>query len=413
MSISYATSPFSFVDSQFGTAATATGIKVNVPIITDIRYHKRVQDKTFFAQKGLIGPDTFSEGSVVSTSPGLPVIRKSDFLAKKGDTIIMHQRTNLAATNSVGRVAGFQIVDAEVGWDLNYKKVKIEQWRQAVRTDGGMNAQRNPVDESFVETELDLLSDWTAQVQDSGILAGLHYGWSYHVLRQYGTTNCPRAMVANDVMGNDETLSTSGTVADLVGDGSDNLKGATIELGYLYCTQNNFDPIRVGGDAYFVCLVSPRGMRYLFKDEEFRNAMMYARDRGVDNPLFKSDAILYHNVLIFPYDKIRSILGGYNPAGLTVSNGGAYNSSITEAAYTGIGDGVASTNLHQTYFLGANAVALAEGPMKMAERTETDYGMIIGRAADNTWGAERMDWLDATGTANNNQSAALFINTLV
>ena len=413
MAISYATSPQSFVDSQFGTAATSTGIKVNVPVITDLRYHKAVQAKTFFAQKGLIGPDAYSDGSVTATAPGVPIIRKSDFLAKKGDTIVMHQRTNLATTNSVGIVGGFQIVDSEVGWDLNYKKVKIESWRQAVRTNVGMNAQRNPFDESFVQTEIDLLSDWTAAVEDNGILAALHYGHAYHLLRMYGTTNCPISVVMNDIMGNDEALSTSGTVADLVGDGTDNLKGSTIELGYLYCTQNNFNPIRVGGDSYFVALVSPRGMRYLFQDTQFRDAMQYARERGVDNPLFKSDAILYHNVLIFPYDKVRSQLAGYNPAGLTVSNGGAYNSSITEAAFTGIGDGVSASNLHQTYFLGANAIALAEGPMKMGERTENDYQNIVGRSADNIWGAQRMDWYDATGTINNNESAALFINTLV
>ena len=330
MAISYATSPQSFVDSQFGTGATSTGIKLNVPVITDLRYHRKVQAKTFFAQKGLIGPDAFSEGSVTATAPGVPIIRKSDFLAKKGDTIIMHQRTNSATTNSVGIVGGFQIVDSEVGWDLNYKKVKIESWRQAVRTNVGMNAQRSPFDESFVETEIDLLSDWTAAVEDNGILSALHYGHAYHLLRMYGTTNCPISVVANDVYGNDESLTVSNTVANLVGDGSDNLKGATMELGYLYCTQNNFDPIRVGGDSYFVALVSPRGMHFLFQDEKFRNAMMYARERGIDNPLFKSDAVLYHNVLIFPYDKIRSQVGGYNPGGLSVSNGGAYNSSITE-----------------------------------------------------------------------------------
>lgn len=413
MAISYASSPYSYVDSQFGTAATSTGIKVNIPVITDIKYHRRVQTKTFFKQRGLIGPDMFSEGNSEGTSPGYPIVRKTDFQGKKGDTITMHQRTNLAITNSVGKVGGFQIVDAEVGWDLNYKKVKIEQWRQAVRTDNGMGEQRNPFSEGFVETEMDLLSDWTAQVEDSGLLAALHYGHSYHLLRQYGTTNLPVAAVANDIYGNDDTLTVTRTVADLVGTGADNLKGKSVELGYLYCQENNFDPVTIGGEAYFIFICSPRGMQFLFRDEEFRDAMTYARMRGIDNPLFKSDAILYSNVLIFKYDKIRSILAGYNPAGLTVSNEGATNSSITEAAYTGIGGGVLSTQLHQGYFLGANAVALAEGRMRMGERTENDYGQIVGRAADNIWGAQRLDWYDQTATFANNQSALLMVNTLI
>ena len=116
---------------------------------------------------------------------------------------------------------------------------------------------------------------------------------------------------------------------------------------------------------------------------------------------------------IFTYEKVASVIGGNNPAGLTVSNAGASNSSITEAAYTGIGGGVASTSLHHTYALGANALALAEGRMRMGDRREDDYQQFIGRDADNIWGAARMDWLQADGTAGNNQGSAVFVNTIL
>lgn len=414
MAISYASSPFSFVDSQFGTAATSTGIKVNVPVIYDVKYHRKVQTKTWWKQNGMIADDTYSEGNSEATSAGSPVIRKTDFQGKKGDTIIMHQRTNLAFTPNVGKVGGFQLVDSEAGWDMNYKKVKIEQWRQGVRTDAGMNAQRSPFSETFVETEMDLLSDWTAQTQDSGMLAALHYGSAYHLYRQYGTSNLSVSANANTLFGNDRTLSTSRTIDDLVGTGDDNVKGETFELGYNYCVEQNFDPISVGGQSYFVALVSPRAIRTLYRDTEFRQALQYARERGIDNPLFKSpNAWVYGNILIFAYDKVRNQIGGYNPAGLTVSNAGASNSSITEAVYTGIGGGVTSSQLTHTYFLGSNALALAEGRMRMGERTENDYGQIVGRDADNIWGAQRMDWLDATGAAANNQSSLVMVNTLI
>jgi hypothetical protein len=108
-----------------------------------------------------------------------------------------------------------------------------------------------------------------------------------------------------------------------------------------------------------------------------------------------------------------TVSGGNNPTGLTIANAGAYNSAITEAVYTGIGGGVAATNLHHTYVLGANALAIAEGRMRMGDRKEDDYGQFIGRDADNIWGATRMDWLDATGAANNNVSSACFVNTML
>lgn len=414
MAISYASNPFSFVDSQFGTAAAGgTGVKVQVPVIVDLKYHRKVQTKTWWKQNGMIADDTYSEGNSETTKAGTPVIRKTDFSIKKGDTITMSQRTNLAITNNTGKIAGNQIVDAEVGWDFNYKKVKIERWRQAVRTDGGMNEQRNPFSESFVETEMDLLSDWSAQVEDSGILAALHYGHAYHLMRTYGTTDLAPTANVNTIYGNNQTLSTSGSIADLQGDGRDNTKGITFELGYNYCVENNFDPINVNGEAFFVALVSPRALRSLYRDEEFRQALQYAKERGIDNPLFKSpNALLYGNILIFSYDKVRNVINGYNPAGLTVSNAGATNASITEAVYTGIGGGLSSSELTHTFFLGANAVALAEGQMKMGQRTEDDYQNIIGRDADNIWGAQRMDWLDAAGANPANQSSLVIVNSL-
>lgn len=406
---------FSYVDSQFGTAATSTGIKVNVPIITDIKYHKKVQVKTFWKQKGLIGSDTYMEGNYEVTNPGYPVIRKTDFQGKKGDTIKMHQRTNLAITPSVGKVGAAQIVNYEVGWDMNYKLVKIEQWRQAVLTVGAMNEQRNPVDEPFTVTEDDLLSDWTAQVEDSGLLAALHYGHAYHLYRQYGTSNLTVTALANTVMGNDTTLNTTSvSVASLDGTGKDNPSVLTIELGEQYMKQNFFDPVKIAGDDYWVVLCSAQFIAFLRRNGDFRNAFQFARERGIDNPLFKNaNSWVYSNCLLLEYEKIRTVLGGNNPAGLTVSNAGATNSSITEAVYTGIGGGVTSSQLHHTYFLGANALALAEGRMRMGDRKEDDYGQFIGRDADNIWGATRMDWLDATGTFANNQSALCIVNTLV
>jgi hypothetical protein len=415
MAISYASNVFAFVDSQYGTAAAGgTGVKKQVPVIVDLKYHRKVQTKTWWKQNGMIAEDTFSEGNSEQTKAGTPVIRKTDFSVKKGDTITMSQRTNLAITNNTGKVGSNQIVDSEVGWDFNYKDVKIDRWRQAVRTDGGMNEQRNPFSETFVETELDLLSDWTAQVEDSGILAALHYGHAYHLMRNYGTTNLDPSPNVNTLFGNDDSMSTSRTIADLLGDGSDNPKGNTLAIGYNYCVENNFDPIAVGGEKFFVALVSPRFLRLLRKDPEVRDALQYARERGIDNPLFKAPgALLYENVLVFSYDKVRSVINGYNPNGLTVANAGASNATITEAVYTGIGGGLSSSQITHSYFLGANAIALAEGQMKMGQRTEDDYQNIIGRDADNIWGAQRMDWLDAAGANPANQSSLVIVNSLV
>jgi len=409
MAISYASTPFTFVDSQFGSAS-ASNIKSLVNVVVDRRYHKEVQKKTFFQSHGMIGADVYSEGDFAQTAPGLPVVRKTDLTAQPGDTIKMGLRKNLSFAISTGTTGGTQLVDSEVGWDLDNQLVKVEQFRQGVRTNGGINSQRNPY-EPFEQTEVSLLSDWSAQQKDTSILYAMHYGFGHHLLRKYGHTNLAPTAVINTLYGNDTTMTTSRTIANMLGAGTDNVKPVTFEIGEAYCRQAEFDPISVGGDSYWVALISPKAKLALYQDATFRSAVQHARERSVDNPLFKyGDGLIYGNCIIFTYDKIRTILGGNNPAGLTVSN-----DVITEAAYTGIGGGLASTDLHATYFLGANAVVWADGMYSMAERirSENDYGNIIGRAVDEIFGTKRADWKNEGGTIDINQSLLQIVNSTV
>ena len=80
---------------------------------------------------------------------------------------------------------------------------------------------------------------------------------------------------------------------------------------------------------------------------------------------------------------------------------------------TGIGGGVAYTKLHQTQFLGANAVAAAEGRMGLVDRKEDDYGNVIGTGIDMIFGSRRADWASEDATATANQSSLMIVNTLV
>jgi hypothetical protein len=415
MTISYLTPPFLFVDSQFGTATTAN-VKNLVNQVIDRRYQKQVQKKLFFAVSGMIGPEAVNQGPqpINQTTPGFPVIRKTDLSVVSGDTLKIGLRKNLSFAVSTGKVANTQLVDTEVGFDFDDIRVKVEQWRQGVMTVGGINAQRNPY-ESFEEIENSLLADWAAQMEDTGILYAMHYGYAPHILRQYGTTNCPPTECANVLYGNDESLGSGGlTIASLNGTGADNFTARTVELAEAYAAQNDFDMVMVNGEPFLVSLVSPKVWAKLFRDPDFRAAMQYARNRGIDNPLFKNNgSIIYSNTIIFRYDKIRSVLGGNNPAGLTVAGPPG---AITEAAYTGIGGGVTYDKLHSSYFLGANAIALAEGQFSKAGRirSENDYQNVIGRAIDSIWGAQRMDYVAPGGsTVDINQSLIKILNTVI
>jgi len=72
--------------------------------------------------------------------------------------------------------------------------------------------------------------------------------------------------------------------------------------------------------------------------------------------------------------------------------------------------------LHSSYFLGANAIALAEGQFSKAGRirSENDYQNVIGRAIDSIWGAQRMDYVAPGGsTVDINQSLIKILNTVI
>jgi hypothetical protein len=409
MAVSYATTGFSFVDSIDGTGSSTTSIKSLVPIAIDRKYHRQVQKKTFFAKMGLIGEDTHSEGNYLNSLPGMPVIRKTELSAGAGDAVKMGLRLNLSHAVSTGVVGSTQLVDAETNPAFKNFTQKVERWRQGVRTDGGMDIQRSPYDMESAKQEL--LEDWTAQVQDTSILYAAHYRYAPHQFRVGGHTIYAPSKVVNDLVGNDVNLSTSRTVADLNGTSDDNLCAKTFELAALYCEQNDFDPVMIDGQPYWLSLVSPQGAFLLQQDDRFRNSWLYARERGASNPIFRNSEFVYNNHIIFKYDKVRTILGGSNPAGLTVSN-----QVITEADYTGVGGSLtASTQLHQMYTFGANAIALAEGVLKMTgvKRSENDYGNILGTGVDNIFGAGRIDWAVEGGGTLTNQGLLLTVNSIV
>lgn len=409
MSYTYAGTGFGWVNSQTGSAANATGLKTLVPQIVDKRYHKAVRAKTFWARMGMIGADTYSEGSVMETASGVPVITKTDLQAQKGDTIKMGLKHAFTVAHiNGGKVGDAQLVDNESALDFSSCKVQIEHIRFALRGNMGMNEQRNPY-ESQASIFEDSLADGSADMIDTAILYAGATGFAPHLLRIIGVTNAVPTEPYNTYYGNDATLDRTLTIASIKGNGDDNIKAYTFELGATAMEQLFFDPVNIGGDKFWLSCISAKAALVLMQDDRFRNAFLYARERGKDNPLFRNVEFLYNNVMIYKYEKIRTILAGNDPSALTVGS-----SDITEVAYSGIGGGVTSTQLHQTLFFGANAIVLAEGRTQTnIVRSENDYNYIVGRANDHIFGARRARFVKEDTTTFTEQGMIKIVNTLV
>jgi hypothetical protein len=411
MAITYTLAGSNFVDSQFGTAASATGLKTLVPQVVDRRFHKQVLKKSLFTTRGLMGPDGYAEGGVEGTITAPVILQKSELSKQAGDVIKMSLRRKLTADHLTGgKVLNLQLVDAESTYDFYSTKVSIERLRHAVYGFGGMANQRNPFGDSIKAIQSSLLQEWWAEQLDTQILYALWCGYSPNLIRAHGATNCDPTKNPNTLFGNDTSLSTSRTIADLLATNVDDVSAKTFEVSLTYFEQNDFDMVNIDGGKYIVALISPRAKLTLLQDDRFRNAQLYARERGLTNPLFKSADFVYNNNIIMTYDKVRSILGGHNPDDtITVSS----NTITVETDYSPPG-GITASQLHQTLFLGGNSAALADNGMTgILDRKEDDYGNIIGSGIDTIFGARRTDFAAETATTIVNQSSLVIVNTML
>ena len=352
MSIAYSSSGFNFVNSITGTGSNKN-LKSLVPIVWDKLYHKQVQDKLFWKTKNLIGNDTFSEGSVTESASGYPVIRKTDLSKTSGDHIVMGQLRNLTVDpfhssssplsistfGGGGQIGSRQLVDAEQSFDFYHKKVMIDRQREGVRTDLGMNKQRNPY-KSLEEIETELLSDWSAQTEEKELWFALHWGQSPHVLRNiipsdsYDLTSLPNyalraRMNVNTLVGHDETMTTytlsSSAQTQMNTSDTDfatwrtnnKISPKTFEIISAFARKNNWDFVMIDGKQYICATISPQAELVLRNNSDFRQAAYYAAERGKNNPIFAKADYVFSDVIVYVHNAVNDIIGAYKSDSLT------------------------------------------------------------------------------------------------
>jgi hypothetical protein len=120
------------------------------------------------------------------------------------------------------------------------------------------------------------------------------------------------------------------------------------------------------GREYFVCFAGANAFRDLANDATIQAANRDARPRegrGMDdNPLFQDGDLLYRGVIIREIPEIDTL---------------AVKSAV----------GASSINVTPAFMCGQGAVSFVWGQMpRPTERTEDDYGMLIGRGIEMVYG---------------------------
>jgi len=71
----------------------------------------------------------------------------------------------------------------------------------------------------------------------------------------------------------------------------------------------NLTPLRMGGEDYYVWLIHTNAMAALWKDANFRAAVVQGESRGPDNPIFKGSKVTMNNLIIKPYKRVYNTKG--------------------------------------------------------------------------------------------------------
>lgn len=119
-------------------------------------------------------------------------------------------------------------------------------------------------------------------------------------------------------------------------------------------------PIKVEEDEeFFVCFVGSRAFRDLLADSAMQQANREARNRGVNNPLFRGGDLMWNSTII---RKIPEITDLFTKSGKTLETAGA-----------------AGISVEPVFFCGAQSVAwgLGKRPMLVPDNTY-DYGFQPG-----------------------------------
>ena len=151
------------------------------------------------------------------------------------------------------------------------------------------------------------------------------------------------------------------------------------------------------GRDYFVLFTHPRSFRDLKKDTAMINANRDARSRegsGMDsNPIFQDGDLIYDGVIIREIPEFEaSRTTGVN-AETTLVNAGSGG----------------TTDVGVSFLCGQQALTFANKQMpKPTDKTETDYGFVVGKGVELAHGIEKLTWANGSGTRKDNGMVTIY-----
>jgi N4-gp56 family major capsid protein len=258
---------------------------------------------------------------------------KSQLEKGKGDRITIGLRKRLTGA---GVTSGQTLEGNEESLTTYSDNVTLEQYRHAVRSEGAMDEQRAVFE--ITDEQEQAIKDWGAEKIDQLCFDAI--------------TTSPTKVLYLDNSGN-----FAGTGALATAKAALHATNSKITPNFISAikawaltggnrAQVPLRPLKVEGGNYLVLLVHPDVRFDLQANSNFQNAMQYAQERGMNNPLFKSAIGIWDNVVIHAHENIPIAADG----------------------------GGASVAWSQGVLMGAQSLAWAWGTRPTTVKETFDYG---------------------------------------
>jgi N4-gp56 family major capsid protein len=261
-----------------------------------------------------------------------------------------------------GIVGDNKVEDRESALESYWQEIQIDRLRKGVRNKGILSEQKSVID--FRMEAKDKLGQWMAETIDelmfltaSGISYDLNCDGSTRLIPN-GEDALSTLLFHNDVSAPSAnrhfrwtgTALTTGNTGAIVNTDIPNYK-MIVDL-MAEAQTRKVKPIKSGGKEYRILLMHPKAFAYLKKDPDFRDALINAADRGMNNPIFTGAAVTYDGAVIHTHNKVFNTLRA--ASGSKWGNSGAVNGT-------------------RTLLLGAQSLALADIETPKWEEDTFDY----------------------------------------
>jgi len=240
------------------------------------------------------------------------VVQVQEILSKaKGDAVTF----NLArALSGAGKVSGETMEGSEEAMNFYGHRITLEEYRNAVKDDGTLSRQRTPFE--LQEEFRPALTTWMAQkLEDKcfealASISGTVYGSADTTAKNaWNVAQSDRILFGAATSNYSATHATALATIDT---SNDQLTTAQISLAKRLAQLSNpiVRPVKIeNGEEYYVMFVHNYCARDLKNSDAWKNAQQYARERGLDNPIFTGMLGVWDGVILKETPKCKIITG--------------------------------------------------------------------------------------------------------